>query len=219
MKKKLNVFLLGILAGAAIGLGSLLFTILNTHGLKSLGSVMFAVGLFSVCFFGFFLYTGKVGFFLDDKNKKAYAINLLVGYVGNIVGAVAFGYLMRLIFMSFHSETMEGIKKIVSSRLVDLGNGGSPAFKQLGTSFFCGVLVYLAVHFWKKPLKFVYRTIILVMCVFLFVYFGYEHCIANMFYFSYGNAWGAQALINILLVTIGNSFGALFVRLIVVSNK
>ena len=100
--------------------------------------------------------------------------------------------------------------------MIDLGDGGSPFMKQLGSSFFCGCLVYLAVHFWKKKWHFIYRTIILVFCVFLFVYLGFEHCIANMFYFSYANAWGAQSLVNILVVTIGNSLGALLVRSVVV---
>ena len=219
MKKILKTFTLGIGAGAAIGVGSFLFTICASYGLKTLGCALFAVGLFTVCFFSLFLYTGKIGYFLDNTEKKNYTIDLLVGYIGNIVGAVALGYLLRLIFSSFNNQTMEGIKKIVASRMVDIGNGGSPFIKQLGSSFFCGTLVYLAVHFWKKKWNFILRTAILVLCVFLFVYFGFEHCIANMFYFSYGNAWNMQSLVNILIVTIGNSLGAIMVRLAVVISK
>ncbi len=218
MNKTIKTFLLGIGAGAAIGVGSFLFTICSTFSNKVLGSVLFAIGLFTVCFFGLFLYTGKIGYLLDNKQKSKYTIDLFVGYIGNIVGAVALGYLLRLIFSSFNSQTLEGIKRICASRMIDIGEGGSPFIKQLGTSFFCGCLVYLAVHFWKKKWNFILRTLILVMCVFLFVYLGFEHCIANMFYFSYGNAWNLQSLFNILVVTIGNSLGALLVRLIVVSN-
>lgn len=218
MKKLVKTFVLGIGAGAAIGVGSMLFTICSTYKLKSLGSLLFAVGLFMVCFFGLFLYTGKIGYLLDNKNKKMYVIDLLVGYIGNIVGAVALGYFLRLIFGAFSSQTLEGIKKICASRMMDLGQGGSPIYKQLGTSFFCGSLVYLAVHFWKKPYQFPLKTIILVMCVFLFVYLGFEHCIANMFYFSFGNSWNLQSIVNILIVTFGNSIGAIFVRLIAVTK-
>lgn len=220
MAKTLKTFLLGVGAGAAIGVGSFLFTLCASYSNKVLGSALFAVGLFTVCSLGLFLYTGKIGYFLDNKTKKSYALDLLVGYVGNIVGAVALGYLMRLIFMAFNSSTIEAIKKITAIRMIDLGHGGSIFTNQFGSSFFCGVLVYLAVHFWKKKWHFIIRTLILVLCVFLFVYFGFEHCIANMWYFSFGNAWNPQSLVNILVVTIGNSLGALLTRLfVVISNK
>ena len=217
MNKTIKTFLLGIAAGAAIGVGSFLFTLCASYSNKVLGSVLFAIGLFTVCFFGLFLYTGKIGYFLDNKDKKKYAFDLFVGYLGNIVGAVVLGYILRLILINFNNPTIDGIKGIVSSRMIDIGFGGSPFVKQLGTSFFCGCLVYLAVHFWKTKWHFIIRTLILVLCVFLFVYLGFEHCIANMFYFSYGNAWNLQSLLNILVVTIGNSFGALIVRLFVVN--
>ena len=219
MSKTIKTFILGIGAGAAIGVGSFLFTICASYSLKTLGCALFSVGLFTVCFFSLFLYTGKIGYLLDNKEKKKYAFDLLVGYIGNIVGAVLLGYVLRFIFLSFPNQTTEGIKKIVASRMVDIGQGGSPFVKQLGSSFFCGTLVYLAVHFWKKKWNFMLRTGILVLCVFLFVYFGFEHCIANMFYFSYGNAWNLQSIVNILIVTIGNSLGALMLRLVVTFNQ
>ena len=121
--------------------------------------------------------------------------------------------------MAFNSSTIEAIKKITAIRMIDLGYGGSVFTNQFGSSFFCGVLVYLAVHFWKKKWHFIIRTLILVLCVFLFVYFGFEHCIANMWYFSFGNAWNSQSLVNILVVTIGNSLGALLTRLFVVISN
>ena len=74
MKKILITFLKGILAGLSIGLGGFLFIILS-HFVsgelgKVLGSIFFAVGLFLVCTFGFYLYTGKIGLIFEGKKDK-----------------------------------------------------------------------------------------------------------------------------------------------------
>jgi formate/nitrite transporter FocA (FNT family) len=76
-------------------------------------------------------------------------------------------------------------------------------------AFLCGLCVYLAVKcFGKRRLK-PLGIIELVFFVFTFVYCGFEHCIANMFYFSQANAWSWNAVVNIIIVVIGNSVGTL----------
>ncbi len=48
----------------------------------------------------------------------------------------------------------------------------------------------------------------LVFFVFLFVYCGFQHCIANMFYLGFGNAFGNPlAYANLGLCIFFNSFG------------
>ena len=82
-------------------------------------------------------------------------------------------------------------------------------------SFLCGLCVYLAVKSFNlnrlKPLG----IGLLVFFVFLFVYCGFQHCIANMFYFGMDFSWKIEYLWNILIVVLTNSIGALLVRCIV----
>ena len=95
--KYLDNFLLGILAGAAIGLGGFLNLLLVSTGIEAcryLGGMVFSIGLFTVCFFGLHLYTGKVGYVME--NDRSYALSLVIMYIGNVIGAVGFGYLMFL---------------------------------------------------------------------------------------------------------------------------
>ena len=65
--EKLNVLTKGILAGMLIGLaGSIHLSVENTI----FGSFLFSFGLLMICASGYSLYTGKVGYILD--NKKDY---------------------------------------------------------------------------------------------------------------------------------------------------
>ena len=73
-------FYKGILAGLAIGLGGFLY-ILMCHYIpgelgKVLGSLLFAVGLFTVCTFYLSLYTGKIGLIYEGKKDKAFYLSL-----------------------------------------------------------------------------------------------------------------------------------------------
>ena len=69
MRKHIKTFLLGILAGASIGLGGLLFTLISNAGYKAIASACFSIGLLLVCLYGLNLFTGKVGFTLESENK------------------------------------------------------------------------------------------------------------------------------------------------------
>ena len=65
VKYQLLSFLKGILAGLAIGVGGFLYILMICYvpselG-KVLGSLLFAVGLFTVCSLQLHLYTGKIG--------------------------------------------------------------------------------------------------------------------------------------------------------------
>ena len=214
VKKQLIQFLLGILAGLAIGLGSFLFVISKTYvpgeyG-KILGSIVFSVGLFLVCTFLLSLYTGKIGLVFEKKQEAAFYISLPVMIIGNAVGAVGLGLLCYLIFKGNEDvmKTITGVCDIRSAQFEHI-ESFEPFLVTFIKGFACGLCVYLAVKsFAANRLKSV-GIILLVFFVFLFVYFGFEHCIANMFYFSMGFKWTAGAFINLFLVILANSLGTI----------
>ena len=47
-----------------------------------------------------------------------------------------------------------------------------------------------------------------------FVLCGFEHCVANMFYFSVSGAWSEEALVRLLVMTLGNSAGGVLFPLV-----
>ena len=218
--KYLDNFLLGILAGAAIGLGGFLNLLLVSTGIEAcryLGAVVFSIGLFTVCFFGLHLYTGKVGYVME--NDRSYALSLLIMYIGNVIGAVGFGYLMHLTGLIQDTATSVALNKLVFD-----GEVGASPLKILIYSFFCCIMVFLAVDVYKKSDNWFIKIINLVVCVALFVITGMEHCIANMFYFAFSNIYSTHflsAFLALLIATAGNSLGALATYLVVnaVSRK
>ena len=48
-------------------------------------------------------------------------------------------------------------------------------------------------------------------CIPVFVLAGFEHSIADMFYFALAGLFNTRALVFILLVLLGNSLGGLFI--------
>lgn len=218
--KYLDNFLLGILAGAAIGLGGFLNLLLVSTGIEALrylGGVVFSIGLFTVCFFGLHLYTGKVGYVME--NDRSYALSLVIMYIGNVIGAVGFGYLMFLTGAIRDTATSVALNKIVFD-----GEVGASPIRILVYSFFCCIMVFLAVDVYKKTNNWLIKIANLVICVALFVITGMEHCVANMFYFAFANIYATHflnAFLALLIATAGNSLGALATYLVVreVSRK
>ena len=211
MNKFLKTFIWGIFAGLAIGLGSFLFLLFKflipgTPG-AIFASMVFSVGLITVCTLSLNLYTGKIGVFLDVREKiKENSINLPIILLGNAVGAFALGIVCHFIFIGwtdFEDMVVAVSLAKTSSNLVFL------------EGLLCGALVYIAVFFYKNLENWAMKIIGIITAVTLFVYCGFQHCIANMFYFGMAFNWNIDMLWNLLIVILTNSVGALFVRCLV----
>lgn len=210
VKKQLLTFAKGILAGLSIGLGGFLYILMcflfkgDIAELgKIFGSILFAIGLFLVCTFYLSLYTGKIGLIYEGKQEKEFYISLIVMLIGNAIGAFALGYICFFIFRN--TDVYQVAESVARSRLVF--NSFLDYFVTMLKAFLCGVCVYLAVKCFSlnrlKPIG----ILLLVFFVFVFVYCGFQHCIANMFYFGMANAIEWNTLINLLLVILFNSLG------------
>lgn len=197
-----QIFVFGVLAGISIGLGALAFVVAKSFGAdicaQLAGSALFAVGLLAVCSFGMYLYTGKIGYALD--NKPAYLLDLLIGLSGNFIGAAGFGFLC-----SFNDKFKTGANAIAAVRATESW------YISLVLGIVCGILVFIAVDIFKRKPGAV-GVLGLILAVMTFVFVGSEHCIANIAYFSMGQAWTWGLAFNVLLVALGNSIGALGFR-------
>ena len=216
MKKDLLFsFLKGILAGLAIGVGGFLYMLMvyllpNELG-KVLGSLVFAVGLFTVCSLSLSLYTGKIGLVYENKQNKTFYFSLPIMLIGNAIGAISLGYVCY--FVLKNTDFFTTVLNTANSRLTF--NNFYDFLSCAVKSLLCGVCVYLAVKSFAYKKISVIGTLLLVFFVFVFVYSGFQHCIANMFYFSIANRWCLEAFYNMLLCILFNSLGPVFGVLLV----
>lgn len=198
MKENGRIFLKAAAAGITIGIGGAVYLTLEN---KVIGAVLFGVGLYTIVLNGLFLYTGKVGDLISAKDKKAYILQLIFTWLGNFAGTALAAAAISATRIRNLRRTAEVICK---TKLADTPHS------ILILAVFCGILMYVAVDGFREK----GNPLILFFCVTVFILCGFEHCIANMFYFSLAGAWSLRAVIYLLLMTLGNSVGGILLPLV-----
>lgn len=202
MKKKkikqfLDFFIKGTYAGIMIGVGGTVFLSVSD---SVMGSFLFSIGLLMICMYGMNLYTGKIGYILI--NKFEYVYELLLSLLGNFVGTFLVGRLMLLTRFSN-----------ISARALTMSNAklGDNLLSIFVLAMFCGVLMYIAVNNYKKAQNEIGKYIGIFMCIMVFILCGFEHCVANMYYFTVASAWSLKTFLYLLIMILGNSVGSILI--------
>lgn len=198
--KTLKTFVSGVLAGISIAIGGVVFLSLDN---KVLGALFFTVGLFCVCTFGFNLFTGKVCYVFS--NDKTYALMLPVIWLGNLVGTGLVAGLVRLTRIASIAE------KAASMCATKTGDSLISLFL-LG--ILCNMLIYIAVDSYKNNPHEVAKYLALFFGVAVFILCGTEHCVADMFYFWVSGSWSGVAILDIVVITLGNCVGGVILPLL-----
>ncbi len=196
----MSTFLQSILAGISISLGGTVFLMCEN---KITGAIFFTVGLFCVCVFGFSLFTGKVCYVFD--NDWRYALRLPLIWLGNLLGALFTG--MLLLQTRLGPALLEKAGDVCRTKL------SQEYLSAFILAFFCDIMIYIAVEGYKNIPHEVGKYLALFFGVTVFVICGFEHCVANMFYFTVGEAWNLEAVIYLVVMTVGNAIGGVFLPL------
>lgn len=193
--KILGTFLNAVLAGIAIAIGGVVYLSCDS---KFVGASLFAVGLLAVCTLGLNLFTGKVCYVLD--NKPAYLLEVLLIWLGNLAGTTLTGLLIRCTRLTGVAE------KAYALCQVKLGDSLISIFI---LAIFCNILIYLAVENYKNNPHEIGKYMAIYLGVVVFIMAGFEHCVANMFYFAVGGCWSGKTLLYLVVMTLGNTVGGL----------
>jgi len=205
--KHLQTILSGLLAGILISLGGLVnvFLLSNSPASGSLqsivGALMFSLGLLFICSMSLFLYTGKIGYVLDNKNWK-YGLELVESLSGNIIGCILMGLITQKV--RIFTQVKSTLVTLCQARTNDTW------YSLLLLAFLCGIFVYLAVDIYKSNLAPTVRVVGLIMAVSAFVLLGCEHVIADIYYFCAAGIFNIKVFGILWLILLGNSLGSIF---------
>lgn len=183
----LSMLMLGILAGAFIGLGALYFVLIRSDPAlgfaagQVMGGVAFSLGLFLVVVAGAELFTGNNLLAMAWADGKISTRDLLRNWAivccGNFIGAAG---LALLVFLSHHPDLNNGAiaqeyLRIASAKV------GMPFWTAFFRGVLCNVLVCMAVWMALAGRSVVDKAAAIVFPISAFVAAGFEHSIANMY--------------------------------------
>lgn len=201
MKRFIDILLRAVATGFAIGIGGIVYLSCDN---KYIGAFLFGTGLFVILSFGFNLFTGKVGYAVE--NKPAYLIDLAVIWLGNLIGTAITAVLVLCTRISENiSEKASGICD------TKLGDTLSSNFI---LAFFCGMLMFIAADGYKTINNTAGKMLAIFLPVVVFILSGFEHCVANMFYFSIAQVWSLKTFGYLIVMSLGNSAGGIFIPLL-----
>lgn len=186
MKLKLNLITKSIMAGVLIAIGGLALLVKSP--------LYFGFALLTICLGNLSLYTGKVGF-ANKKNWKDLPIILLFNVVGVIISVYAFHSLACYEIALAKAQEVTQLK---------LSVGYIDTFI---SSVFCGLILFYACAVFNR-FKGVEWFVWLAVTV--FVLCGFNHVIADLFYFLMA---GTVSIPHLIAILLGNSVGSILARL------
>lgn len=196
----MKILFKSFLAGIMIAIGGTVFLSIEN---KVIGASLFSIGLFGVLIYNLNLYTGKIGYLITNFNLK-YIKELIITLIGNFIGACSVGFILR--YTRIYDKIYEKSLMLVNTKLND------NILSIFILSIFCGLLMYYAVNGFKKQTDFG-KYLVVYLGVAVFILCGFEHCIANMYYFSVADIWSLKTLGYTGIMVLGNSLGSFIIPL------
>jgi len=230
----LTTVLLGILAGAFIGLGAMFCTLVTTNtglgfGLtKLLGGLVFCLGLILVVVAGAELFTGNCLIVMSWMSGRTSLAQLLrnwgLVYFANLAGGLGLAGLMFYTYQwAFNSYGVGANALLIANAKVNLTFGSA-----LVRGILCNFLVCLAIWLCFSARTVTGKILSILFPITAFVAAGFEHSIANMYFIPMGILLTSQPAVleaagvttanmanltwmgfvgNLVPVTIGNIIG------------
>ena len=171
-------FFKAFLAGIFIGIAGIVSLKANNY----LSPFIFSTGLICIILCNLKLYTGIIGVSNDIRE-------IVLVILGNFLGASIVG---EMVNPDPSIELMLQLKLDKSYIIL------------LVTAIFCGMLMYVATVVSKECNN---RVLVIILCVAAFIIGGFEHSVADVFYFAIDGI-SSRDLWTLLIIALGNYIGA-----------
>jgi formate transporter len=191
--------MLGVLAGAFIGLGSLFYVIVQSDPIlgfaakRVLGGAVFSLGLFLVVVAGAELFTGNNLLAMAWAERKLSSAEVLRNWTvvcaANFAGAAG---LAVLVFLSGHTGMADGAVRETYLQIAAAKTSLHPV-QAFFSGVLCNVLVCMAVWMTVAGTSVLDKFIAILLPVSAFVAAGFEHSVANMYLIPMGTLLQAAA--------------------------
>ena len=198
-----------LLSGAMIGIcatSSLTATALVDDG-RIIGSLLFSLGMFVILAFEMKLFTGLIPK-IPHTSPKSYW-QLPVCLIGNFVGVYIVYLLVSQTYFA-DKVILQGANLIANKLSLD-----NWALSSLSSGVLCGILITLSIlsvdHSHKKGLS---ANVGVMFPIIVFVFCGFDHSIANMFYFYCLGEFSWKVIGYISLTILGNLIGGIILPLV-----
>ena len=195
----LQLVMLGLLAGAFIGLGALYAVIVMSDAAlplalqRVLAGVVFSLGLLLVVVAGAELFTGNnlIAMAWADgcMSTRDVLVNWAVVCLANFAGALG---LATLVFLSGHAAMNDGAVARAYLQIA-AAKGSLPLTEAFFRGVLCNVLVCMAVWMTLAGRSVTDKFVAIVLPISAFVAAGFEHSIANMYLFPMAQMLKAAA--------------------------
>lgn len=169
-------------------------------------AILFPIGLILIIMANLSLFTGNIysyGACVANGCNKWQALGLLViSWFGNLIGSIWVAYGVRISIPGFDLHALE---QVANSKIL------IPYPQLFVLAVFCNMLVCYAVSMARRNTG-VLKLFGIFFPIFLFVFFGFEHSIADMFYMLFTEEFSVQNYLAFLgIATAGNIIGGVLV--------
>lgn len=169
-------------------------------------AIIFPIGLILIIMANLSLFTGNIysyGACVANGCNKWQALGLLIiSWFGNLIGSIWVAYGVRISIPGFDLHAIERVANI--KVLI-------PYPQLFVLAVFCNMLVCYAVSMARRNTG-VLKLFGIFFPIFLFVFFGFEHSIADMFYMLFVEKFSVQNYLAFLgTATAGNVIGGVLV--------
>ncbi len=104
--------------------------------------------------------------------------------------------------MSYNAQAVTRATEICSAKL------NMSLLSLFISSVFCGIMIYLGVEYYKKHSS----LLGIIFAIPIFVICGFDHAVADIFYYGVAGQYNVADLLLILIVVVGNIVGSNIVR-------